>query len=117
MVFGVQLSFARVGSTVNFIVMEDVYHYVSKTLKYTGAECIGAVLFIAALTCLCSMVSALLLGLMDSHAEKVLRRNEGVDPKIAKLTDIKDFKANFWLIAWICVAYYIAIFPFVSLGK
>ncbi|CAB0040141.1 unnamed protein product [Trichogramma brassicae] len=117
LVFGLQLSFARVGSTVNFVVMDDIYNYVSKTLQYSGPKCIGAVLFIAALTCVLSMVCALLLGLMDSHAEKVLRRNEGAPPEIARITDVKDFKGVFWLVAWICVAYYIAIFPFISLGK
>ena len=117
MVFGLQLSFARVGSTVNFLVMENIYSYVSKTLGYSGAECIGVVLFIAALTCVGSMICAVVLGFMDSHAEKVLRRNEGREPEIVRLTDVKDFKGVFWLVAWICVAYYIAIFPFVSLGK
>ncbi|OXU19611.1 hypothetical protein TSAR_005778 [Trichomalopsis sarcophagae] len=117
MVFGLQMSFARVGSTVNFLVMENIYAYVSKTLGYTGPQCIGAVLFLAALTCVGSMLCALFLGLMDSHAEKVLRRNEGQEPEIVRLTDVKDFKSVFWLVAWICVAYYIAIFPFISLGK
>lgn len=44
MVFGLQLSFARVGSTVNFLVMDPIYQYVNKF--YKGAECIGIVLFI-----------------------------------------------------------------------
>ncbi|XP_011495086.1 PREDICTED: major facilitator superfamily domain-containing protein 1-like isoform X2 [Ceratosolen solmsi marchali] len=117
MVFGLQLSFARVGSTVNFLVMEDIYNYVSKTLGYLGAECIGTVLFLATLTCVASMICTLVLGCMDSHAEKVLRRNEGEEPTIVRLTDVKDFKNIFWLVTWICVSYYIAIFPFVSLGK
>lgn len=117
MVFGLQLSFARVGSTVNFWVMEGIYKYVSKTLGFSGAQCIGVVLFIAALTCIMSMICALVLGLMDSRAEKALRRNEGQESELVKLTDVKDFRGVFWLVAWICVAYYIAIFPFISLGK
>jgi hypothetical protein len=47
MVFGLQLSFARVGSTVNFNVMEPLYNWVSK--YYTGHMCIGVVLFIGML--------------------------------------------------------------------
>ncbi|XP_023246010.1 major facilitator superfamily domain-containing protein 1 isoform X2 [Copidosoma floridanum] len=117
MVFGLQLSFARLGSAVNFNVMGEVYEYVSKTLGYTGPSCIGIVLLLAALTCLGSMICALFLGLMDSHAEKVLKRNEGQEPKIVKFTDVKDFRPIFWLVAGICVSYYIAIFPFISLGK
>lgn len=44
MVFGLQLSFARVGSAVNFWVMEPLYSWVGK--EYSGHECLGIVLFI-----------------------------------------------------------------------
>jgi hypothetical protein len=47
MVFGLQLSFARVGSTVNFNVMEPLYVWVSK--YYSGYVCIGVVLMIGKL--------------------------------------------------------------------
>jgi hypothetical protein len=43
-VFGLQLSFARVGSTVNFNVMEPLYNYISQF--YHGHTCLGIVLFI-----------------------------------------------------------------------
>ena len=42
MVFGLQLSFARLGSTVNFNVMSPVYNYVSQ--YYTGYLCTGVAL-------------------------------------------------------------------------
>lgn len=44
MVFGLQLSFARFGSTVNFWVMEPIYKWVNQA--YTGYEGLGIVLFI-----------------------------------------------------------------------
>lgn len=44
MVFGLQLSFARLGSTVNFNVMGPLYAYVSQF--YTGYTCTGVVLMI-----------------------------------------------------------------------
>lgn len=47
MVFGLQLSFARVGSTVNFNVMEPLYQWVSH--YYSGHMCIGVVLIIGKL--------------------------------------------------------------------
>lgn len=47
MVFGLQLSFARVGSTVNFMVMGGVYDWVHKT--YEGYKCTGVVLFLGKL--------------------------------------------------------------------
>lgn len=60
MVFGLQLSFARVGSTVNFVVMEPLYAYVQKF--YQGYRCTGVVLLIASLTCVMSMICGLILG-------------------------------------------------------
>lgn len=133
MVFGLQLSFARVGSTVNFWVMEPIYSWVNET--YSGHEGLGIVLFIgnlrltvvsgrkstfsvaATLTCLISMLCSLILGCLDKRAERVLRRNEGASGDMVRLKDIKDFGLNFWLITIICVAYYVAIFPFIGLGK
>lgn len=60
MVFGLQLSFARVGSTVNFLVMEPIYKEVTK--HYDGPKAIGVVLFLASTTCVMSMMCALILG-------------------------------------------------------
>lgn len=44
MVFGLQLSFARLGSTVNFMVMEILYQWVSQF--YKGFTCTGITLLI-----------------------------------------------------------------------
>lgn len=115
MVFGLQLSFARVGSTVNFLVMEPIYNYVAQ--YYKGPECIGIVLFLATLTCVGSMICTCILGFMDKRAERLLRRGEGQETEVVSLTDVKDFKLIFWLVAFICIAYYVAIFPFIALGK
>lgn len=116
MVFGLQLSFARVGSTVNFIVMEPLYKYMSQ-LGYKGHMCTGAVLLLASLTCLMSFICALILGWMDKRAERILQRSDNSDGETVKLTDVKTFKITFWMVSVICVAYYVAIFPFIALGK
>ncbi|XP_043262920.1 major facilitator superfamily domain-containing protein 1-like [Colletes gigas] len=115
MVFGLQLSFARLGSTVNFLVMDPVYNYVSQ--YYKGPQCIGIVLFLAATTCVGSLICACALGIIDKRAERLLRRGEGQEHKVVGLSDVKDFKLIFWLITLLCIAYYVAIFPFISLGK
>lgn len=44
MVFGLQLSFARVGSTVNFNLMEPLYKWMNT--YYKGYTCTGIVLMI-----------------------------------------------------------------------
>lgn len=116
MVFGLQLSFARFGSTVNFLVMEPIYKYVKQF--YEGSYVLGMVLFVAASTCIMSFISALLLGWMDKRAEKVLRRQPiASEGEIPRLSDVKTFKTSFWMVTIICVAYYVAIFPFIALGK
>ncbi|CAH2243989.1 jg18512 [Pararge aegeria aegeria] len=117
MVFGLQLSISRFGSTVNFWIMESVYQWVAT--YYAGYERLGMALFIASLTCLGSLICALILGWMDLRAEKALRQPE-VQIKQDQpfhLKDILKFKSVFWLQAVICVAYYLAIFPFIALGK
>lgn len=116
MVFGLQLSLARMGSTVNFIVMEPLYKWVSN--YYTGYHKIGVVLFIASLTCLGSLLCVLILGWMDLRAERVLnRRAENPNDVPFKLTDVRHFSMTFWLVSIICVTYYVAVFPFIALGK
>lgn len=115
MVFGLQLSFARVGSTVNFMVMEPIYKYVNQF--YEGHRCIGVVLLIASTTCLMSFVTALTLGWMDRRAQRILQRNDNPNGDVAQLSDIKTFKVTFWMVSLICIAYYVAIFPFIALGK
>lgn len=115
MVFGLQLSFARVGSTVNFIVMERIYKYVNQW--YKGHMCIGVVLLISAITCLVSFLCALSLGWMDHRAQRILQRNDNPGGEVARLSDVKTFKISFWMVSVICVAYYVAIFPFIALGK
>ncbi|KAL0894850.1 hypothetical protein ABMA27_013365 [Loxostege sticticalis] len=116
MVFGLQLSFSRFGSTVNFWVMEPVYHWVGN--YFGGYERLGAALFLASLTCLFSLICGLLLGWMDYRAEKILnRQEEAANKEPFHLKDVLHFKSIFWMVSVICVAYYLAIFPFIALGK
>lgn len=115
MVFGLQLSVARFGSTVNFWVMQPLYDYVSKF--YDAHRVLGVVLLLATLTCVMSLLCALILGWMDKRAERILQRNSNPTGEIPKLTDIFTFKPPFWMVSVICVAYYVAIFPFIALGQ
>lgn len=46
MVFGFQLSFARVGSTVNFIVMEPLYRYVKTHIDIPNYQSVSVVLLL-----------------------------------------------------------------------
>ncbi|XP_030241384.1 major facilitator superfamily domain-containing protein 1 [Drosophila navojoa] len=115
MVFGLQLSVARFGSTVNFWVMQPLYNYVSEF--YAGYTGLGVTLFLAGLTCVMSLLCTLILGWMDKRAERILKRNTNPGGDIAKLSDIMSFRLDFWMVSVVCVAYYVAIFPFVALGQ
>ncbi|XP_076344249.1 lysosomal dipeptide transporter MFSD1-like [Tachypleus tridentatus] len=115
MVFGLQLSFARVGSTVNFNVMQPIYKWIDKS--YEGYECLGIVLFVASVSCLLSLICAFVLGFLDWRAEKILKKASVGTGETISLTDVKDFPLSFWLLTVICIAYYVAIFPFIGLGS
>ncbi|XP_054284429.1 major facilitator superfamily domain-containing protein 1-like [Macrosteles quadrilineatus] len=111
-VFGLQLSFARVGSTVNLWVLKYMYEAVQQ--YFHGYQCLGITLFLAAATCVMSLLGAVILGMLRNRREESARDNASTD--VVRITDVKDFNLTFWLITVICVAYYVAIFPLIALG-
>lgn len=115
MAFGMQLSSTCLGSTINFFVMEPIYKFVNQW--YTGHLCLGVVMMIAFTTCLISFTCAVLLGVLDKRAERILQRNDNPGGKIAKLSDVKTFKASFWMVSMTCIASFMAMVPFINLGK
>uniref|UniRef100_A0A8C6YMQ2 Lysosomal dipeptide transporter MFSD1 n=1 Tax=Nothoprocta perdicaria TaxID=30464 RepID=A0A8C6YMQ2_NOTPE len=117
LVFGLQLSMARIGSTVNMNIMGWVYSRVQHLLGHTGHSALGLTLMIGGTTCLFSLACALILAYLDKRAEKLLCKEQGKTGEVIKLTDVKDFSLSLWLIFVICVCYYAAVFPFIGLGK
>ncbi|XP_066251245.1 major facilitator superfamily domain-containing protein 1-like [Euwallacea similis] len=115
MVFGVQMSISRLGSTANFWVMEPIYEWFSS--NSSGTSILGFALLLASTTCLLSMTCSVILGYMDKRAERITMRTATQNTEIVKLIDVKDFKISFWLVTCICVTYYTAIFPFVSIAQ
>uniref|UniRef100_A0A8D0LCT8 Lysosomal dipeptide transporter MFSD1 n=1 Tax=Sphenodon punctatus TaxID=8508 RepID=A0A8D0LCT8_SPHPU len=117
LVFGLQLSMARIGSTVNMNVMGLIYSRVQEMLRSTGYTTLGVTLMIGGVTCIFSLICALVLAYLDRRAEKILCKEQGKTGEVIKLTDVKDFSLSLWLIFIICVCYYVAVFPFIGLGK
>ena len=116
MVFGFQLSVARVGSTVNFSLMAPLYKYISQW--YNPHTAVGWTLMVAGLTCVMSFVCAVILGLMDKRAERILKKASVTDTgETFTFRDVLSFPTSFWLLSIVCLAYYVAIFPFISLGQ
>ena len=71
---------------------------------------------IAGSTCIMSLICALVLGIMDKRAEKILNKAAAETGEVVRLSDVKSFPPSFWLLSVVCLAYYVAIFPFISLG-
>lgn len=115
LVFGLQLSIARLGSTVNLIVMTPVYDAVSKTK--TGYDALGTSLLIAAATCVFSLLCACILGLLDIRRTRIVPTEPVKAGDEIKLSDALKFPLTLWLVFIICVAFYCAVFPFISLAK
>ncbi|XP_068613400.1 lysosomal dipeptide transporter MFSD1-like [Brachionichthys hirsutus] len=117
LVFGLQLSMARLGSTVNMNIMGWVYSEMTGLVGSPGHTALGASLMIAAVTCLFSLLCASVLAFFDKRAEKILHKEGGKTGEVIKMRDVKDFPLTLWLIFIICVGYYVAIFPFIGLGQ
>lgn len=115
MVFGLQLSIARAGSSANFVSMVSIYEFVNK--HFHGYKCLGIALLIASITCLFSLICALVLAYFDKRATRMLKKDTIMVDEKVNITDAKTFPLSFWLIAFICVSYYVTIFPFTALGR
>lgn len=113
MVFGVQLSFARIGSSVGFLALVPIYNWVGTF--YEGHTRLGLTMLLASATCLVSFLSALILGHLDKRAERLQQRESVTAEEKISLRDVTSFGANFWLLCGICVLYYVAVFPYVAL--
>nr|XP_045017571.1 major facilitator superfamily domain-containing protein 1 isoform X1 [Jaculus jaculus]XP_045017572.1 major facilitator superfamily domain-containing protein 1 isoform X2 [Jaculus jaculus] len=117
LVFGLQLSMARIGSTVNMNLMGWLYSKIEVFLGSAGHMTLGMTLLIGGMTCIFSLICALALAYLDLRAERILHKEQGKTGDVIKLTDIKDFSLPLWLVFVICVCYYVAVFPFIGLGK
>uniref|UniRef100_H2YW96 Lysosomal dipeptide transporter MFSD1 n=1 Tax=Ciona savignyi TaxID=51511 RepID=H2YW96_CIOSA len=106
---------ARVGSTVNMNIMGPVYGWVKQGIK--SDRTLGISLFIAAITCVFSLGCALVLAYLDKRAERMLERKKDENEEVVKFTDVKHFSFQLWMVFCVCVGYYVAVFPFIGLGK
>lgn len=116
MVFGLQLSFSRVGSTVNMNIMQPIYQWISGMGFKHDYTSLGVVLMIGAIMCIFSLICALVLSFFDKRADRILKRANVTSDEAIRITDVKYFPLTFWLLCIICVGYYVAVFPFIGLG-
>ena len=57
-----------------------------------------------------------MLGFIDKRRERLTNQTFEENPKV-NLKDVFKFPPTFWLICFICVSYYVSVFPFVTLGQ
>ncbi|KAI0214202.1 Major facilitator superfamily domain-containing protein 1 [Lamellibrachia satsuma] len=115
-VFGLQLSFSRVGSTVNMNVMRPLYKYLER--YETGYKCLGLTLFVGAAFCVMSLLCTVAVAYFDKRADRILKKKQHVSAaEPMRLKDMVNFRLSVWLLCIICVAYYVTVFPFIGLGQ
>lgn len=115
LVFGLTLSVARLGSTINMNVMVPIYEAVSKIKS--GKDALGTALLIASITCVFSFICACILGLLDMKRSRIKSSEPFKAGNKMKFSDVLKFPLALWLLFIICVTFYCAVSCFISLAK
>ncbi|XP_074641992.1 lysosomal dipeptide transporter MFSD1-like isoform X2 [Tubulanus polymorphus] len=106
MAFGITLAFSRLGSVLNFFLTETFEQTFG--LKWT--------LWFGAMLCGLGFLSAIAVSSLDKWGMHQLGedRQQSVESKKLKVTDIKRFSLSFWLVALSIMFFYNGVFPFVA---
>ncbi|EAN93689.1 hypothetical protein C3747_43g219 [Trypanosoma cruzi] len=108
--FGITISFARVGSSFNFLFSPKI----AKAWSVEMAALVGI------FSCLISFLSCFILVLADIYAVRIgyIRPAPQEENKnVMKISDALRLPFAFWILSTICVFCYAAIFPFIGVGK
>eukprot|EP01135_Chromosphaera_perkinsii_P011894 Nk52_evm11s2531 gene=Nk52_evmTU11s2531 len=114
MVFGLGLSFSRLGSTLNMNIMGPVFNY----LPGNDNEKLGSTLLLGVILAGASLFCAFVLMFMNKKAFAYKNKN-GAEVKVGEKFSFRDcasFPLTFWFIVLVCVFYYVAVFPFIGVG-
>lgn len=104
--FGAALTISRLGTLFTF-------NTEALIAERYGA---GAALWTAAGLCLFSTAAAFVYSRLDRFAEGRIDLREGPVGERIRLADVRHFRASYWAITLLCLAFYSAIFPFQSLS-
>jgi len=107
--FGITISFARVGSSFNFLFSP----------KFAASDNVETAVAMGCIACGISMISCAFLVAMDVYGSR-----KGLVPPESKetgepfkLSQIRDMPLLFWLASLVCVSVYCAIFPLIGIAK
>lgn len=105
--FGISLTLSRLGTILSFNIEASIAEKFGN-FRYA--------LWAAFLFCVLSLFSNLVYYFLDRFGSKVLNlREAGSEDKI-RLKEIKDLPSSYWMIVFLCLTFYSAIFPFTSLS-
>ena len=113
MVFGLGLSFSRLGSTLNMNIMGPLFSH----LPGTDSEKLGSSLFLGVILASASLCCAFVLMFLNRKA--FAHKNRSAEVKVGEKFNFRDcanFPWTFWLVVLVCVFYYVAVFPFIGVG-
>lgn len=104
--FGITLSFSRIGSALNFIIVPSI-----------GDENPWIATWLGAILCGVSVMACLLLAVMDKRGEQTSKDKKDVkaDEKIS-LSDVLHFPLTIWILYFICITFYVSIFTFITIA-
>ncbi|CAF1189399.1 unnamed protein product [Didymodactylos carnosus] len=108
-VFGLQISFARVGSLINLNTIRPIYDSLGGHLS--GPKQIGTTLLIAVSTCIISLICGLILWWLDTRRRRAMVEDNEI------VADVRHFPASLYCVFIICVFYYISVFPFIAAAQ
>uniref|UniRef100_T1ITK3 Lysosomal dipeptide transporter MFSD1 n=1 Tax=Strigamia maritima TaxID=126957 RepID=T1ITK3_STRMM len=104
--FGVTLALNRLGSVLNFLVTEHIDESVG----------LVATLWCGTGICVFSSILAVTASCLDMSGKKQLNQDasEASESKSVKITHIRHFSMQFWLLCFTIMFFYNGLFPFVS---
>ena len=85
MVFGFQLSVARVGSYANFLTVGDMFKYF-KEQGHIGTDALGWTFVISGISTILSLLGALILGILDKRRARIQQRDFQEQEKVQGLS-------------------------------
>lgn len=107
MAFGISLTLSRLGTILSFNIEASIAE------KFGGFR---SALWAALFFCFLSLLSNIVYFSMDRYGSRVLNLREVSSQDKIRLKDIKELPSSYWIIVFLCLTFYSAIFPFTSLS-
>lgn len=107
MAFGISLTLSRLGTILSFNIEASIAE------KFGGFR---SALWAALFFCFLSLLSNIVYFFMDRYGSRILNLREVSSQDKIRLKDIKELPSSYWIIVFLCLTFYSAIFPFTSLS-